>query len=235
MSLTYTTYRLQLQTLVVSQDPDPDFDNILPGCIDYAEQRIYRALNLLNTVQVDQTVTLTASQRTVDIPDSFVAVDSVNVISPAGSGYVLGVRNPLVPVSRDLLDMLWPDNTTTGLPTMFCMVDQWSMMVGQAPDAAYQLEIIGTYRPEPLNATTNTTTFLTDHLPDLFMAASMVYMSGYMRNFGAQAGDPAMGATWEQQFGTLFDSANTEELRKRFWASSWSSQPVSPAAQPQRG
>jgi hypothetical protein len=234
MSLTYTTYRLQLQTLVASQDPDPDFDNILPGGIDYAEQRIYRTLNLLNTVQTDDTTTLTPSQRAVAIPTSFVAVNTVNVITPAGAGSVLGVRNPLVPVSRDLLDVLWPDNTTTGVPSMFCMVDQWSMLVAPAPDDDYALEITGTYRPDPLSAT-NTTTFLTERLPDLFIAASMVYMSGYMRNFGAQAGDPAMGASWEQQYNSLLQSADTEEARKHFWASSWSSQPVSPAAQPQRG
>lgn len=234
MSLNYTTYRLQLQTLVVSQDPDPDFDNALPGCIDYAEQRIYRTLNLLNTVQTDQSTTLTPSQRDVDIPTTFVVVNNVNAISPAGAGYVLGVRNPLIPVTRDVLDMLWPDNTTTGLPTMYCMVDQWSMLVGPPPDDDYQLEIIGTYRPDPLSAT-NPSTFLTERLPDLFMAASMVYMSGYMRNFGAAAGDPSMGANWEQQFNALLQSADTEEARKHFTASSWSSQPVSPQAQPQRG
>lgn len=234
MSLDYTTYRLQLQTLVVSQDPDPDFDNILSGAIDYAEQRCYRELNLISTVQTDQSTTLTPSQRDVDIPTTFVVVNNVNAISPAGAGYVLGVRNPLIPVTRDVLDMLWPDNTTTGLPTMYCMVDQWSMLVGPPPDDDYQLEIIGTYRPDPLSDT-NTTTFLTQRLPDLFMAASMVYMSGYMRNFGAQAGDPAMGASWEAQYQALKGSADVEELRKHMTAASWSSQPVSPQAQPQRG
>jgi hypothetical protein len=206
----------------------------LPGCIDYAEQRIYRELNLISTVETDQTTTLTASQRSVSIPETFVIVNNVNAITAAGAGYVLGVRNPLIPVTRDVLDMLWPDNTTTGVPTMYCMVDQWSMLVGPPPDAAYQLEIIGTMRPDPLSAT-NTSTFLTERLPDLFIAASMVYMSGYMRNFGAQAGDPAMGMNWEQQYGTLKQSADGEELRKHFTASSWSSQPVSAAAQPQRG
>lgn len=234
MSLDYTNYRLQLQTLVVSQDPDPDFDNILPGCIDYAEQRCYRELNLLSTVQTDQTVVLTPNQRAVSIPSSFVVVGNVNVITPVGSGYVLGTRNPLIPVTRDVMDILWPDNTTTSVPTMFCMVDQWSMLVGPPPNAAYEVEIIGTFRPVPLSDA-NPTTFLTERLPDLFIAASMVYMSGYMRNFGQQANDPQMGMSWEQQYTTLFQSANGEELRKHFTASSWSSQPVSPAAQPQRG
>lgn len=235
MALTYTTYRLQLQTLVVSQDPDPDFDNILPGCIDYAEQRIYRELNLLNTVVTDQSVTLTTNQRSVSIPTNIVAVNAVNVITPVGGGYSTGTRAPLTPISRETFDMFWPSNaSSTGLPTVYSMTDQWTMMVGPSPDADYELEVIGTTRPLPLSST-NTTTFLTERLPDLFLAASMVFMSGYMRNFGAQASDPQMGMSWEQQYGLLKQSADTEELRKHFWASSWSSMPVSGAAQPQRG
>lgn len=235
MALTYTTYRLQLQTMVVSQDPDPDFDNILPGCIDYAEQRIYRELNLLNTVVTDQTVTLTLNQRSISIPQNIVAVNAVNIITPVNAGYITGSRSPLTPLSREVFDFFWPNNaTSTGLPTVFAMVDQWSMMVGPSPDAAYEVEVIGTERPEPLSSV-NTTTFLTDRLPDLFMAASMVFMSGYMRNFGQQASDPQMGQSWEQQYGLLKASADTEELRKQFNGASWTSKPISPIAQPQRG
>lgn len=230
----YAQYRSQIQTLIVSQDPDPDFDNILPAAIDYANERICRELNLINTVYTDQTTSLTANDRGCSIPDTFITVTNINVITPVGAGYELGRRAPLVPVSRDALDMLWPDNTTTGVPWMYCMVDQWSILVGPPPDEGYELEVIGTYRPAPLSEN-NPNTFLSDQLPDLFIAASMVFMSGYMRNFGAQQSDPAMSQSWENQYQLLKASADGEELRKRFWASSWSSQPVSPAAQPQRG
>lgn len=230
MSLTYTTYKSQLQTLVASQDPDTAFDNILPGCIDYAEQRIYRELNLISTVTTDTSVTLSAGNRNATIPSTFVAVDNVNILTPAGGS----IRVPLTPVSRALLDTVWPGNSVTGQPEMFCMVTQWTMIIGPSPDAGYGLEVVGTMRPTPLSAT-NTTTFLSTYLPDLFMAASMVYMSGYMRNFGTQSSDPQMGMSWETQYGVLKQSADVEELRKRFTASSWSSQPLSSQAQPQRG
>lgn len=230
----YTTYVLALRTLVVSQSPDTPFDNILPSCIDYAEQRIYRELNLISTVETDTATTMTSGNRALSIPQAFVAVDNISIITPAGTAAADGTRVPLTPGSRAVLDALWPGNTPTGQPAMFAMVDQWSMVVGPAPDGAYKTEIVGPQRPAALSSS-NSTTFISERLPDLFIAASMVFMSGYMRNFGAQSNDPQMAVGWEQQYQTLKASADVEELRKRFWASSWSSQPVSPQAQPQRG
>ncbi len=235
MAYTYTTYKLALQTIVVSQAPDIDFDNILPSAIDYASERILRELNLLDTVQVDDTSVITVSgARLIDLPQTFGVINAINIFAPAGSVEATGTRVPLTPVSREVLDTLWPSRIVTGQPSMFSMQDQWTANLGATPDGAYAVEVIGTYRPAPLSATV-TTTFVSTYLPDLFLAASMVFMSGYMRNFGAQASDPQMGMSWEQQYDLLFKSAETEEARKHQWAATWSAYPVSPAAQPQRG
>lgn len=231
---TYSTYKTALQTLVVSQSPDTSFDAILPTCIDVAEQRIYRDLNLISTVETDSTTTLATASRSVSIPTTFVVVNNVAIITPAGTAAVDGERVPLIPVTRDVMDTLFPGNTTVGRPQMFCMDDQWSIIVGPSPDAGYVLEVVGTQRPAAL-AVANPTTFISERLPDLFIAASMVFMSGYMRNFGAQVSEPAQGMSWEQVYQSAKASADSEELRKHFTASSWSSQPVSSQAQPQRG
>lgn len=237
MGYTYTTYKAALQILVVSNaGGDVDFDGILPSAIDYAEQRCYRELNLLSTVQTLSGTQTAIGSRNASIDNSFVVVNNINIITPAGSTPAAGKRNPLVPVSRATIDTLWPDNDTAnrGVPTMFNMVDQWNMIVAPPPDAVYTIEVTGTYRPDPLSAS-NQTTFLSQRLPDLFMAASMIFMSSYMRNFSASGSDPAMAVNWETQYEALFKSADTEEARKHFWASSWTSQPVSSQAQPQRG
>lgn len=236
----YNSYVIALQTLVVSQAPDVPFTNILPSAIDYAEQRIYRELNLLNTVQVDETTLLAAGDRTVEIPNTFIVVNNINVITPVGTTGTDGTRVPLTPVSRDVLDLLWPSNAVAnrGVPSMFAMVTQWDIIVAPPPDAAYALEVVGTYRPEALSSS-NQTTFLSERLPDLFMAASMIFMAMYQRNYassGGQSGnDPAMTGNWEAQYEKLLGSAETEEARKMFAAASWTSRPVSPQAQPQRG
>ena len=237
MSYTYATFRTALAEMVVSEETSADFLSILPSAIDYAEQRVYRELDLLSTVVRDATTALVVGSRTQTLPTTtgvFVVVDGAAVVVPAGSSISGGTRAPLTPVSLSVLDTLWPaDTVVQGQPVVFAVVDQTTIAVGPSPDASYVVEIVGTQRPAPLSAS-NTATFLSQYLPDLFLAAAMVFMSGYMRNFGSQADDPKMGASWEGQYQTLKSSAMVEEMRKKFVSSSWSSQPPAPLATPAR-
>jgi hypothetical protein len=234
MSLTYTTYVSSLANLAVQQQTDPNFIAVLPNVIDDAEQRIYRELDLLATNVVDTTTTLLAGTRTAVINTNFIVTNNVSILTPAGSTASSGTRVPLNPVSIDVVNTLWPNASITGQPSMYAMQDQWTLIFGPSPNGAYVLEVVGTQRPAPLSAS-NTTTFLTSYLPDLFLAASMVFMSAYMRNWGTMASDPAQGMSWEQHYQLLKGSAMNEELRKLYWGSSWSPYPVSAEAQPQRG
>lgn len=236
MSLNYSTYVTALSTLLVIPSNNDDFVSILPDCTDYAEQRIYRELNLLATVIRDASQALTPSSRDFVLPTAqgaFVVVNRINAITPAGSTPTNGTRNPLTPMSLDVLDAAWPSNTGSALPTGFAMVTQTSIVVGPWPDQAYTVEVVGTTRPLPLSST-NPVTFLSANLPDLFLAASMVFMSAYQKNFGSQADDPQMGISWESQYQLLKASADTEEARKRFMGSAWSSLTQSDQAQPTR-
>lgn len=219
MALTYATYQAELSAMITIPTTDTGFIAILPGCIDYAEQRIYRELDLLATVVRDATGSLSASSRNFTLPTpaagSFVSVDSVNVVTPAATAPDSGTRVPLMKTSVDFIDFLAPSTSTATVPAAFAMVTNQTLIVGPVPSAAYRLEIIGTIRPTPLSAS-NTSTILTAQLPDMFLAASMVFMSGYMKNFGAQADDVKMAQSWETQYQTLKASADVEELRKKY-------------------
>lgn len=125
---------------------------------------------------------------------------------------------PLEPVTRDYLDFAWPSDNSVGagvLPVQWCPNDQTSVLVGPAPDQAYAFEAVGTMRIPQLSAT-NYTNFLTQQFPDLYVAASMVYFSGYQRDFGSQSDDPKLAVSWEQQYQTLLKSSVVEEARKQF-------------------
>lgn len=238
MSLTYAQYVSVLSELMVVPSDNADFQAILPNTIDYAEQRIYRELDLLNTVVRDWSSALSSSNRNFTLPNSsgtFVAVNGINVISPAGTTNPdSGTRNPLVPASRDFLDLAWPNSSGSTVPQYFAMITQTTCVVAPWPDAAYQVEVIGTQRPTPLSVS-NTSTFLSNNLPDLFVAASMVFASGYLKNFGSQADQAAMSVSWESQTKTLMGSANAEEIRKKFSGSGWTSQSTGgPPSQPPR-
>jgi hypothetical protein len=241
MSYTYNSYVTQLANLMAVSPTDTSFVTWLPGCIDYAEQRIYRELDLLATLISDSSGQLTTGTRLLTLPTTtgvFIDIENVAVLSPAGSTTTNGTRTPLVPVSLAVIDLLWPtNNVNTGTPTMFAMRGTDSttnspvIVVGPPPDGAYYVEIRGTQRPAPLSLT-NQTTVLTTYIPDVFMAASMVYASGFMRNFGAQADDPRMSQSWESQYQTLVKSAEVEVFRSKFQSQSWSSQKPTPANPP---
>jgi hypothetical protein len=241
MSLTYTTYTQQLANLMVETSSagfTPEFQTFLPGCIDYAEQRIYREVDLLYTVTTDNTTTCSSGVRNFTLPTgigTFITVQQISVFSPAGTTTGNGTRVPLIPVSRDFLDNAFPTQLSSqcGTPEYFSMRSNSIVAFGPAPDGAYLIEVIGTQRPTPLSSG-NPTTILTLYVPELFMAASMVFGAGFMRDFGSQADNAQMSASWETQYQTLLKSAATEQFRAKFQSQGWTAEQPNPVATPQR-
>jgi len=230
----YTTYVSQLENMIAEDPTDANFQAIIPAIINYAEMRIYRELDLISTITRDTSVSLTSGNQNATASNQFVTVQGVNLLTPAGQSTSTAKRNQLVPVAKEVLYTLWGDPTVTGQPTMYAMVDQWAMLFGPSPDANYGIEVYGTIRPIPLSDS-NPTTFLTTYLYDLFFAASMIFVSGWMRNFSSAGSDPNMPVNWETQYGKLFASANVEELRKKDWSVAWTAFSPTPLAQPDRG
>lgn len=235
--LTYATFVTAVSELLVVDPTDTDFLAILPDMIDYAEQRAYRELDLLNTVVRNSSATLTIGTRNFTLPTDlgrFVVTNGFNIITPSSTTNPdLGTRNQVVPSSRDVLDVLWPSTTGAGVPTLFAPITDQLFIFGPFPDATYTVEVIGTIRPTPLSAA-NTTTYLSQYLPDLFLTCSMIFGSAYQKNFGSQADDPQMAQSYESQYKTLFSSANTEEMRKKYSSGGWASLSPTPIATPSR-
>lgn len=237
MSMTWTTFVAQLANNMVASSTSADFQTFLPGCIDYTELRMQRDLDLLATRIVDTTQSFGVQSRTFTLPTAtgtFVVVEEISAISPAGTAASAGTRNPLVAVSKQFLDAVYPSATaTTGVPAFFAPLSQTQVLVGPAADGAYVAEVIGTVRVTPLSSS-NASNFLSANLPDLYMAAAMVYASGYMRDFGAQADNPQMAQSWEQQYKTLLGGAAVEEARKKYQSQGWTAEQPSPVATPPR-
>ena len=236
MALTYNQYVTDMANLMVVPPTDTNFLTALTNIIDDAEQRIYRELDLLNTIVRDTSSTLTANSRNFTLPQSggrFVVTESMNVFTPVGN---TTNRKQLVPVSREWLDAVWGNETapsTPSVPDYYAMITDQTIIVGPSPDAAYTMEVVGTIRPQPLSQS-NSTTYLTLYLPDLFIAASMVFSVAYQRDFGAATDDPNAAGSWESHYLKLFPSANTEEQRKRYASQAWTSKQPAPLATPPR-
>lgn len=233
--LNYATYKTQLALLSVVPETDENWLTLLPSAIDYAELRIYRDLDLLSTVRANTDTVTVANASKVEFAEGlFVTLQDINVITPAGTTDPdAGTRVPLLPVAKEFIQYAWPSATGAGVPKYFAMLRDNVVMLGPWPDDIYTLEIIGTQRPATLSAT-NTETFISKYLPDLFLMASMVYVSGYQRNFGRQSDDPQMAQSYETQYQTILKTAVVEEFRKKFAASAWTSMTPSPVATPAR-
>lgn len=244
----YATWVADLANQTATDTTDPNFQQILPACIADAEGRCYRDLDIFVANVRDGSASCTASNRNFNLPTTvgtFIIVEGMNIITPTATAPDSGTRNPVQFVSRDFVDAIYPTATTaTGVPRYAAWVTnntylsggaaQSQIILGPAPDQSYRVEVIGRITPPPLSST-NTNTFLTDWLYDLFLAASMVFMSGYMRNFGAQADNPQMATSWDGQYKERLLSAQVYEARKRWSGASWSAKQPEATAVPQRG
>ncbi len=238
MALTYAQFVTDLANFLVVPETDTAFIAALPNIIADAENRLYRELDLLNA-RVTATTPFVANNRNLTLPtpangQPFVVVEQMNVITAAGvTDPDQGTRNPMTPCSKEVLDVLWPSSTGSGLPTLFAPVTQTSWIVGPWPDAAYTVEVVGTFQPEALSAT-NPTTLLSTYLEDVFFAAALVMSAGYQLNFSAGGDNPASGVTWESHVQTLLSSAKKVEFRKKFGSEGWTSKEPDPMATPPR-
>lgn len=243
MSLTYSTYVSTLAAMVVIASDDDNFEAVLPSAIDYGEGRCYRDLNLLNLMVRDSSASCSANDRNFTLPTSvgtFQVITEMAVVTPAGTAPEAGTRNVLIPVSQSVLDWTYPSVSGAGVPEFFAYISQSgisgqkNVILGPWPAAAYRVEVTGMIQWTPLSAS-NTTTFLSLYYPDLFLAASMIFMTGFKGNFGASGDDPKSAMSWEQTYQSLLGGASPLEARKRFAGASWTAKPVEPTAVPQRG
>lgn len=258
---TGASYLTQIATMAVVDQTDPNFLNILPAMISYAENRIYRDLDFLVSSISTTAYSLTTGNRQLSVPaGTFVVPEQINVLLPIGvTDPNSASRYPLLPTTKEFLDAVYGNYANLGMPRYFCPFDDYLFYVGPFPDQNYTVEIVGTYRPQSLGpgsldatflanyqtytgtaypnyAGTTTTTFISLYLPELLIMASMIYIAAYQRNFSSALGnDPQMPVTYETQYQTLLKSAVSEENRKKFEAAAWSSQSVSTTATPTRG
>jgi len=232
-----TSYITQISDLAVVEPTNSVFLEILPQMITYAENRIYRDIDFLST-QVARNYTLASGSNQLAIPDGdFITIQTVS-INNTGQAY-----KPLLPVTKEYIRNVYGDPTYTSTPLYFAMYGGDLSTVGGTynnlifapyPDTSYALIISGTARPASMSST-NQTTFISLYLPDLFIMASMIYVSGYQRNFGRANDEPQMAVTYESQYQALLKGAVIEEARKKFQAGGWTAYSPALVATPSRG
>lgn len=224
-------------TILVSGDAN--FGGIMDATINYAEGRIFRDLDLPAARVTDTSVLCTSGVRTIALSTTqgtLLVIESLNLLSSAGTTSSNGTRVPVLPASKAVIDTIYPSplSSNAGAPQYFARVTDTELMLGPTPDQAYRTEVIATVRPNPLSAS-NSSTWLTQNVPELMVAGCMIFLTGYMRDYGAQADDPKMSMSWEGQYGQLLASQKIDTLRMKFMSDAWTQQQPNQAATPPRG
>lgn len=262
-ALSYNLYVTQIATMAVLQQTltttgtspnslvtssDPNFTNIIPQMLNYAELRIQRDLDFLATQNAQTFTVVATSTNQLTIPtQNFVALQTITVSDPSGS------ITSLTPVTASFLQNVYGTNSGSGTPQYFAVYGGDQATGGQTSQyvlfgpwtpstGTYTFSVTGTTRQPTLYnyaTTTNSAadtsyTFISQNLPDLLIQASMIYLSAYQRNFGRQADDPAMAQSYESQYNLLLKSAMVEEARKKFQSSGWTSYSPATVATPSR-
>lgn len=229
--MNYTEYVATLRNLLVvstTGSGNSAFEQILPTMIDYAERRINRDLDLLG-YYTEATTPATANSRSIAVPSQIDILDSAWVVTPAGATPDAGSRAPLQRVTMEYLNYVWPSAAVTGVPQWIALLNTEQARLAPTPDAAYNVQWVGLQEPAQMSVG-NPETYISTNLTDLFVAASMVFGTGFQRDFGSQSDDPRASQSWETQYQLLLNSASVQELRRKAQSVSWTSDQPSPLA-----
>lgn len=237
----YSQYMVTLGVATAYGAEDENFAALIPATIDYAEGRIYHDPDFaFLCLQGSGPATCGLLSRNITKPPNVVIVEGINIITPVGA-VVDGAnasRNPCKRVSLAYMDMVWGAGPSvsgaTGIPQDYAAFDDTNWRLGPIPDATYVAEFVGTVTPTPLSAT-NKTTYLTVNMPELFVAASMIFLQGaLLKNFGAQMDNPQSSVSWEAQFQTLKTGPAVVEARKKAESAGWTAKAPTKVANPPR-
>lgn len=203
---------------------DADFNTIYPSIIADAEGMMYRDpdLDFLQTRATDATISTVSGTRTIAIPSQVIVIEQVALITPAATQPASGTRVNLSRVSTEWINDVYPVQSFTTAPeygkSYYAIFNGMQIIIAPTPDAAYVAEFYGVVAQTPLSAT-NTSTVLTNFYADLFLSASMVFASGYMKNFSAAGADnPPQAISWLSHFNDLKKGAAFQSARQKFLA-----------------
>ncbi len=214
-------------------EQDSDFQAILPTAILFGENMILRDLDLLSTRVEDSTGRLTQNRRIFILPTSagtFIVLENLRPIINGVYG------QPLIPTSRETIDMLYPSElapSQPSIPQFWAPLDQATVLVGPPPDQDYFMACFGTQRPATLDPKNKVGTFISTQLADLFIAAQACFLIGaWEKNWSPQGDDPTTAVGWLAEYERRKGSALVEESRKKLQSGGWGSRLPSPIASP---
>lgn len=176
--ISYTTYE------------SDDFVAMLPTFIRASEERTWFFVQL-PFFRKGATGAFTSGNQYLELPTDFLAAASLAITVSSEYVYLL---------NKDVsyIRAVYPNPSTTGVPTCYGLFDNSTIIVGPTPAAAYVAELDYFYRPASLtDAGESGTTWLSENAYDTLLYGALAEAANWMKR---TAGIDVMADTYDQRF-----------------------------------
>jgi hypothetical protein len=162
--------------------------------IKQAEQRIYNTVQF-PSLRKNVTGVTTASNKYLSLPDDFLAVYSLAVVTGVtGSDINTGVYEYLLNKDVNFIRQAYPSPNDTAVPKYYALfgptttssatpviTDELSAILGPTPDASYYVELHYYYYPESIVDAADGHTWLGDNFDSVLLYGSLVEAYTFMK------------------------------------------------------
>lgn len=167
---TYTTLQTALQNWFKGRS-DTGFVSAIPDFIALCEAGLNRRLRV-RQMEGRYTATITAGNQYLAAPSGMISFRRL-IITSSAPARVLGYVTP------DEMYALWPDSTATGTPVNYTVIGT-EVQFGPTPDRNYTVE--GDYYAQIPNLATNTTNWLLQTFPDIYLYGALLQAAPFIGN-----------------------------------------------------
>jgi len=198
---TYTT----LQTAIVDylkRDHDTQLTAAIPGFVQLTEAKLNRTLFMRQMEQRSTTITDTTDDEPefISLPDDFQSMRRIRLSSVTGKP-CLEFRS-----GTQMDEFRFSSSNVTGQPRYFTIIGD-EIELGPTPDGSYTIEM--SYRKNIPALASNSTNWLLDLAPDIYLYGALMESEPYMKN------DERV-ALWATAFKSVLDSLNMLGLTSTF-------------------
>jgi hypothetical protein len=160
--------------------------------IEQAEQRIYNSVQF-PSIRKNQYSLITANNKYVSLPDDFLAVYSLALVTGVTGGNLdTGTFEYLLNKDANFIRQAYPTPNSTGEPKYYALfgptilnsaiTNELSLILGPTPDAAYYVELHYYYYPESITTVASGQTWLGDNFDTVLLYGSLVEAMTYMKS-----------------------------------------------------
>jgi hypothetical protein len=174
MPYTYTT--LTNDIIANMEEDSEEFVSALPSIIERAQSHLQRRLDPVNIITFTE-VSVSASTRTLTLPDNLLVLKSIQVCATGG-------WNNLLEQNNEYLTAYWPDYTSCAPTKYYAPKDNATIFLAPTPHSNTTALIEYIPRVTALSSAHPTNYFAT-YTDTAFFAAAMLYSNAWTKNAGA--------------------------------------------------